>query len=491
MIRSLFLLFISVSLTMNIGLAQTDSTKRISDEFSIEDLEGFLFTNHPVLKQIQLLSESARADVTQALGKFDPALYADFKNKYFGESSYYNDWSSELKVPLWLAGADLKVGYDRNVGNYTNPQSRTPNSGLSGVGISIPLGQGLLIDSRRNTLQQARAMLGYAEAEQVRQINSLWYTALSDYWDWYFAHQQYVLQEDAVELAATRFSAISEQTVLGDRPPIDSVEAAITLQERQMQLAKSAIELRNTKLVLSNHLWNENQEPVELPDRAVPISIDITKLAPEPQLLSQLLELAEQQHPELLKLESKGLQLNIEERYRREMLKPRLDISGTLIAGRNFREPVEPIYDFNLGNYKLGMSFAFPIFLRAERGRLRSVRIDQEQLRYDQVITGRNIRNDINTTYNDLTAYTRQLRLQIQSIANQEVLVAGELQKFELGESTLFIINNRETTLIDMQRKRENLVVEYQKALGGLYYKAGTRQAMDVNSPMGNPNLSR
>ncbi|MCL7989082.1 TolC family protein [Sphingobacterium sp. lm-10] len=477
MIRITLFILIGLLSSVRFGAyAQTDTTTSATQEFSLQDLEDFLFTNHPVLKQIQLLSESARASVTQALGKFDPALYADFKNKYFGEIDYYNDWSSELKVPLWLAGADLKVGYDRNVGMFTNPQSRTPNAGLSGVGISIPLGQGLLIDSRRNTLMQARAMVEYAEAEQVQQINGLWYQAISDYWDWYYAYRQFRLLQEGVRLADTRFRAISAQTTLGDRPPIDSVEAAITLQEREMQLAKYAIEFRNKKLILSNHLWNENEQPVELPEYARPTSVNISDLSPDAQLLSQLLEVAEEQHPELLMLESKGLQLNIEERYRREMLKPRLDISGTLISSRrNFSESLPPIYDFNFGNYKLGMSFAFPIFLRGERGKLREVRIQQDQLRYDQVIIGRNIRNDINTTYNDLTAYTQQLRLQVKSIANQEVLLAGELQKFELGESTLFIINSRESTLIDMQRQRENLVTAYQKALAGLYYKAGTR----------------
>ncbi|WP_240920075.1 TolC family protein [Sphingobacterium chungjuense] len=477
MIRLILLILIGMSSSARfVAYGQTDTTASLTEEFSLQDLEDFLFSNHPVLKQINLLSESARASVTQALGKFDPALYADFQNKYFGETDYYNDWSSELKVPLWLAGADLKVGYDRNVGMFTNPQSRTSNNGLSGIGLSIPLGQGLLIDSRRNTLKQARAMVEYAEADQVRQINGLWYQAVSDYWDWYYAYRQFRLLEEGVRLADTRFRAISAQTVLGDRPPIDSVEAAITLQEREMQLAKYAIEFRNRKLILSNHLWNAEELPVELPDRARPSAVNISDLAADAQLLSQLLEVAEQQHPELLMLESKGLQLSIEERYRREMLKPRLDISGTLISSRrNFGESIPSIYDFNWGNYKLGMSFAFPLFLRGERGKLREVRIQQDQLRYDQVILGRNIRNDINTTYNDLTAYTQQLRLQVKSIANQEVLLAGELQKFELGESTLFIINNRETTLIDMQRQRENLVAEYQKALAGLYYKAGTR----------------
>src|SRR5690606_24090781 len=114
--------------------------------------------------------------------------------------------------------------------------------------------------------------------------------------------------------------------------PIDSVEAAITVQERKMQLAKYEIALKNSRLILSNHLWNEYEQPMELPDNAVPTTIDSVKLSPSPTMLGNLLEQASDIHPELSKLWSKEQQLRIEERYRKEMLKPKLNISGTLIS---------------------------------------------------------------------------------------------------------------------------------------------------------------
>ncbi len=471
--------FLMAWLLLNFSITSiAQEKKQIAPQttFTIEDLEDLLLANHPVVKQTELLSETAKVQIAQALGKFDPTLSSSFQNKHFGETSYYNQWNSELKVPLWLAGADLKVAYDRNVGTYTNPQSRTNNAGLSAVGLSIPLGQGMFIDSRRNTLWQAKAMLHYAEAEQVKQINAIWFQAVSDYWNWYYAYRQYYLLNEGVELAETRFRAISEQTELGDKPVIDSIEAAITVKERKMELAKYEIELKNAKLVLSNHLWNEQQTPVELPDHAIPHQVDQQKLIPDSHLLLELLEQAQDQHPELLKLESKDQQLSIEEQYRKEMLKPKMNLSGTLISSRrNFSESIPAYYDFNWSNYKLGFEFIFPIFLRAERGKLKEVRFKQEELRYEQLIASRKIQNDVTTKYNDLTAYSKQIELQIENISNQEILLRGELQKFDLGETTLFIINSRESKLIDMQMKRESLIAAYQKALAELFYKAGTR----------------
>jgi outer membrane protein TolC len=137
---------------------------------------------------------------------------------------------------------------------------------------------------------------------------------------------------------------------------------------------------------------------------------------------------------------------------------------------------VPDYYDFNRGNYKFGFEFAFPLFLRAERGKLKQVKIKQMELDYDIQQSGREIKNNILTSYNDLSAYESQLKVQVQSINNQQTLLKGEAQKFDLGESTLFLINSRETKLIDMKIKRESMIAGYQKTLAELYYKAGTRQ---------------
>lgn len=477
-----FLLLALTLLSGRLSFGQTPNTpfvKKVTDTakvFALDDLHMMVFRYHPIIRQAALLSESAKANVLQSLGYFDPTLKAGFSNKFFGNTEYYNKWNSELKIPLWLAGADLKLGYDRNVGTYINPENRTGGQGLTAIGISIPLGQGLLIDARRNTLRQSKLMVQYAEADQLKQINSVWYGIVKDYWNWYYAHKQFELINEGLELAQRRFRALSTQTLMGDKPGIDSVEAKITVQERIIQKEKTAIELQNARLVLSNHLWNDEGQPLELPVDALPQYTAEAIGKPSPLLLDTLLGQAANQHPELLKLRSKGEQLEIERSYRQEMLKPKLNVIGNLISNRTgFNSNVPGYYDFNWSNYKFGIEFAFPLFLRAERGKLRAVKIKQQELDYDIQQYGREIKNNVITAYNDLSAYAAQLAVQIKSIENQQILVDGENQKFTLGESTLFLINSRETKLIDMKIKQESMIAGYQKAMAELYYKAGTK----------------
>jgi outer membrane protein TolC len=118
-------------------------------------VDGIL-ANHPVATQARLVADQARADLRTAWGAFDPTVTASWDQKTFGGTSYYNYFDAELKIPLPI-GADVTIAFDRTMGRYFNPDRRTPSNGTIEAGISIPLGQRILTDERRNALQQARA----------------------------------------------------------------------------------------------------------------------------------------------------------------------------------------------------------------------------------------------------------------------------------------------------------------------------------------------
>jgi outer membrane protein TolC len=442
--------------------------------FSLQDLADLVFANHPIVKQAALLSDEARSQVAQARGGFDPKLGSDFHRKQFGGTDYYNNWHNELKVPIWPGGIDIKATYDRYAGTYVNPESRTPLNGLAGIGLSVPIGAGLFIDARRSTLRQARALQAAAEADRVKQINEVWLQAAKDYWNWYYQFQQNQLIKEGVALANRRFEATARRAQIGDQAPIDSVEAQITVQDRQVQGAQLVVELQNARLVLSNHLWNKDGQPVELPTYAAPQTParDTVTRAEYQRLAEQ----AASNHPTLLKLSAKNVQLGIEERYRREMLKPKINVSGTLITQGNFYQSEVPsYYGLGLDNHKVAVDFAFPLFLRAERGKLQYARIQLKENALEQQQSQRTIGTQVNSVYNTLKAYQYQLALQAQTIVNQRILLRAELTKFELGESTIFLINARESKLIELRIKQESMRASYEKARAELYYYAGTR----------------
>ncbi|GAB3691654.1 TolC family protein [Spirosoma flavus] len=447
--------------------------------FTAEEFYQAVLQHHPIVKQATLLSLEAQTQVMQARGAFDPKLMTDYANKNFGNTLYYEKWRSGVSVPVMPGGLDVKMYYDRNTGKYLNPENNVPSNGLMAVGVSVPITQGLLIDSRRNTLRQAQLSVNMAEAKQLDLINKTLLDAAKAYWDWYQAFQQFRWIEQGFQLAQTRFLAVRERNLIGDAAAVDTTEALITAQDRQVQLQQADVQLQNTRLLLSTFLWSSQPEsipqPIDLPAMVAP------QAAPPAQAsqiqLQELVERASQRHPELIRLGNRQQQLTLEERYRRSLLLPKVNLEASLLS----RGPIPGefgdganYYGFRTDNHKIGVDLAFPIFLRTERGKLRQVQLQNQQTGLERQQAGRDIANDVQRAWNELAALERQITTQQQTTANQQILVRAEVEKFQLGESSLFLVNSRESKLIDLQVKLEELRSKHQKALASLWYAAGS-----------------
>lgn len=445
--------------------------------FPIQTFYELIQEYHPLIRQAGLFGEEARQVLLQARGAFDPKLVTHYDRKEFGKDLYYDHWQNKLAVPLWPGGVDLNISYDRNDprGRYINPEERTPSSGLTGVGLSLPIGRTLFIDARRNAVRQAQIAQNLAAADQVSLVNKTLYEAAKAYWNWFLAHQQRRLLTEGYTLADRRFQAMRLQAQLGNVAFIDTTEALITVQDRLVQRQQAEVDELNARLSVSVFLWNADGRPVNLPGQTVPQSPSV--VASSDTLLQALIEQASQRHPDLVKLDNKIRQLTLEERFRQAMIQPQIALSATLLSQT---PSIETGYDwssyyaFRPQNYKIGLDFVFPLFLRKERGKLREVQLKNQQTSLDRQQTGRNILNGVQVAYNQLQSLTRQVTTQQQAIQNQEILLQGEVAKLDLGESSLFLVNSRETKLIDLRIKGAELKAKYQKAIAELYFVSGT-----------------
>ena len=459
---------ILMGFVFNLTIFQSFSQK--TEVFSFQDFQEIILKNHPVIKQANLYLDDAKAEMMQARGQFDPKLATTFDRKALDGKDYYNRFESTLKVPIY-SGIDIKGGYEQNRGSRLFPEE---SAGLIFSGVSVPLGQGLLIDARRNTLLQARLLNNIAQAERQKIINKFIFSASKDYWEWYLSYQKLKLNKEAYQMAEDRFKLLSERAKIGEIAAIDSVEAAITVQDRQVILEQSKLEFQNGALAISNYLWNKSEQALELDANFIPQSIN--PMAIERQKVDDILRNLEQNHPEIAKIILKQKQLQIEEKFRIEMLKPKFDVNFNLLrVPVTYQKEGSIASGFLLNNHKFGINFEMPILLRKERGKLQSVRIKQLQTTFEKNIIGRELKISVESAYNEVVNLAKQIEFQIIANANQEKLLAAERQKFLIGESTLFLINARETKLIDMKTKLESLKSKYEKAIATLQYSGAVQ----------------
>ncbi|GEO05427.1 transporter [Adhaeribacter aerolatus] len=439
---------------------------------TLQEFHRLVLQNHPVASQAALLTEQARQELRMARGTLDPVISSKIYRKEYNGKEYYHLWNNTLEIPTWF-GFDLKAGYDQTRGQYLNPENNTPAGGLSFAGVSVPLGQGLFIDQRRATIKQAVLLQDIAEAEWVKLINKLLLQATKDYWDWLLYYREMQLYREALELADFRLKAVRIRVREGDLAAIDTVEALTEVQNRQVLVQQAQLAYNNVRLMVATHLWAENAVPLELQERTVP-ALTGSELTTLPQdSMQQLLELAKTNHPDLRKINLKGQQLQVEQRLATEKLKPKLNVEYNVLQKDFYLRPDAFERQYLWANYKLGMSFNVPLFLREERGKLQLTKAKQQANNLELQQTTREIENSLLAAFNDWESLAAQIKLQEQMVENANKLRNGEVIRFQNGESSLFLVNSREAKLLESQQKLYSLQTKYAKAKTLLYWSAG------------------
>jgi len=456
-----------------------DSLFELSDTitaFSLENLYATMLENHPIVKQTNLLTEMAQQEVRLARGAFDPKLETRLNMKEFDDKNYYNKWVASFTVPTWFP-VDPKIGIERNTGTYLDSESSLPasdNYQQLFTGVSLPIGRGLFTDERRAAMQQAKLFGKMAEAEQVKLINKILLEAAKDYWQWYFSFYNYRLLDRNAVIAEEIFKRVKLNAQFGEASVIDTVQAQIILQQRLVERQEAYLEFINSGIKISNNVWDSVGNPLQLSNRVAPVLVQRDGELLSTSMLEELSVQAKQNHPELLKLNVKLSQLEVDRKLAIEYLKPKLDLNYNFL-----NQPINPQGEFNsftfLNDYKFGLDYSMPILIRKERAKLAQTKIKIQGTEYERSQTEREILNQINSTYNQLVN-TNQIIGQQSSVAeNYERLLQAELLNLENGESDLFKINIQQEKLIQSQSKLLKLKAEYEKMKATLFWAAGAR----------------
>lgn len=437
---------------------------------SPQELFWYIETYHPVAKQANLLGEQGQQMIRKARGAFDPELKSNYDQKAYDGKNYFRELETALVIPTWY-GVDIKAGYDRTSGIFLSPEDNLPDPGLWSAGVSVPIGQGLFYDQRRLAVQQAQVFAQANEAERINMLNDIFYDAIDSYWMWVNAWNQLQVFEQAVELAEIRFEGIKTSFLQGDLPAIDTLEAFILLQNRQLSYNESLLAYRNETLHLSNFLWYDGNVPLEITDRMIPVSdaeMERIRTFSREQLDLILRQLAVS-HPEIRLYDYKITDLELQQRWKREKLKPKLNVEYNMLSNPRG----EVLSSFNTNNYKWGFSFSLPLFLRSARGdlELNKLKIQDAEFGREQKLL--EITNKVKSYHNDLETLEQQVELYIDVSDNYQRLFQAEQQKFRLGESSIFLLNSREVKYIEAQLKLIELEAKYQKSFAAMMWAAG------------------
>ncbi len=425
---------------------------------------GYVKKYHPIAKQAELVIAVGEANLMKARGGFDPKVEVDYNRKKFKGTEYYDQLNATFKIPTWY-GVELKGNFEQTDGDFLNPELTLPEDGLYSAGVSFSLGRGFLANDRMATLRKAKFFREQTLADRDLLVNNILYEASVAYFNWLQAYNDREIYRNFLENASIRFEGVKERALSGDIAAIDTVEAKIAYQNRALGLTQAEVALRNTALELSNFLWMPNDVPVELEDGIIPdISLQ-NEIDIALEILGKPLDsFTIENHPKIKSLASKIDQLVIDRRLKSNNLLPTIDLEYNFLT-----ETPELINSLGSENYKSGLNVRLPLFLRKERGELKLAKFKLRDAEYEYDNATVSITNKILAIYNELDSYDEQNKLVFDIVNNYGVLLSGEERKFSFGESSLFLINSRENTLIDARLKQNELQNKFFTAKAKLF----------------------
>jgi outer membrane protein TolC len=442
-----------------------------SNVLTLEHVFDIVRKYHPVAKQANLMVDSAVANRLAAKGAFDPSFYIANEQKTFDGKNYFFYTNPEIKIPTWY-GLDFKAGLENNGGDRLTEEATRGRSSYAGV--SLPLLKNLVTDRRRTTLEQARLIVRQSEAERRNEINNLLFDAATAYWNWVRDYQVLMVTINVISINEARLQLVRRSFFGGDRAAIDTVEALTQLQNFQFLASEAQYRWLASGLELSNFLWLENEQPFQLPATIIPDTsfnaLNVNRY-PVPSL-ADALAIAKDNHPKIETLDQKLRVLEAERKLKFQSLLPSLNFNYNFLS-RGY-EPWKGIgQNVFENNYKYGIEFGLPLFLRQGRGeyRIAKIKIQATDLQRDQATL--DIENKVRDYFNQVVTLRSQIKIFEDAFDNYIRLLRAEETKFLIGESSLFLLNTRENRVLETRQKLLELKTKFFKSLVAVEWAAG------------------
>lgn len=423
----------------------------------------------PKLVATRLEANIARAKSQEKRGAFDPVLTIDSEFLRYNSSSdpgkaKTTSMSDAVVEILDRSGVKYSFGGRLNRGDVKSPSSFTGSLGEYFVSAKIPLLRDRINNAK--TIAEQQALLGEPIADQfIREAQlNLFEKAGSAFWELVGAKARLEVAQNLLQLASNRAAYIRERIARGANPPIDQQEADAEVARRQGGLDKAERDVQKAELKLGLYRWNPDGSTVNVSRTEVKISdLDTKSLVVDPLKAKATATL---DRPELLALRLSQQVLALDLGLAQNDRKPGLDF----IVGPGF-----DLGNDAIGNtMKAGIIYSIPLRQNSVDGRINATKSKIQKLGLEYKQLERSVQIEVDDALSALLQTERRLIAALAEVKANQAVQDGEQIKFEEGQSTLFLVNQRERATAESQARLIDVKVELQQA--NLAFLASTAQ---------------
>jgi outer membrane protein len=390
-----------------------------------------------------------------------------------------------------------------------------------------PLWRGLKIDQTRRQIQIARKNLALTDTQfRQRAIDTITNVQRA-YWDLVFALRNLQVQRDAVSTARQQLEHNKRLVNEGQLAPIDVVAAEAQISSFEQRVFGALEEVSRTENSLKNliaqdqkaNLWSESIVPTDSVDLAAPVVS-----------LPDALKTAMENRPELQQSDVLKEINQIDQKFFKDQTKPAIDLVGTYgvsgLAGSVSSNivnpltqssvllrqrvdelselahldplPVIPPQQFSqdlLGGYgqslqnllanrygtaRIGVQISLPLRNRTAEANLGRSLVEGERIGTQRKQLEQTIQVDVRNALQSVRSSEARLRAAVATREANEQQFASEQRKLDAGQSTVFLVLQRQNDLTESRGQELRAQTDLNKAIADL--QRATGNALNVNS---------
>ncbi|MCE3044660.1 TolC family protein [Legionella sp. 16cNR16C] len=427
-----------------------------TQELSLMQVLQSIDTHYPQVKIARLEVIKASGAFVNANGKFDPTLEVSTRSQPAG--GYINNFGdTQLTIPTLYNGLKLFAGYRNGQGDWPiYYQNYLTNSGGEyRAGLSLPLLRDRLIDKERTGLFSS-AQLMLMKAQDVEAIKiKIYQEGIKAYWQWVEAGLQIKTFKQLLRLAKKRQRAIEKQASLGDLPELAISENLQQIIQREQLLNQGQMIFEQAGINLSLYFRDPQGNPQVPGEQSLPALSSTSNNKAE-------IQTSLREHPGVKKLNHYANMIRLKRDQARNELLPQLDATAY-----TFKQNGTGGYPLLIPQAAMvGLSFKFPLLQREARGNLIQAESELRQIHAEKRFFYEQLNNEFANILIGINRSRQQVSLLKQELRLAKKVQEGETKKFYGGDSTLFLVNQREqmTTQIQLNTLHAQVQLEELKA---------------------------
>jgi outer membrane protein TolC len=445
------------------ALAQ-DTRATASTSTSLADVIRSTEQFYPSIQAARARIQETQGELLSANGAFDPRIDGAVSSRLSG---FYNGTSGNtgLYQSLPFMGAEVFTEYSLSNGNFPVYEDElvTADAGEARLGFAVSLLRDREIDDERFEILKAELETDIAGLDLEFEKIAIYQDAYIAYARWLISARLLEAYQELLNVAVVRGEALERQVEAGDAAEILLIENEQAILQREGLVVDARRQAEVAAEGLSLFLRSSTGLPTyPVYDGELEIPVDEETFLDQP--VSQLVNLALANRPDIAAARVVQEQLQLEIRLAENLAKPQLDLkfysANDFGAGSNSLQGIDN---------RVELSFSVPLQTRTARGRRASANARLIEVGHDLRLLIDEAERDMRSSLVNLRATSELKDVALRELEVAQALADAEARRFEAGTSDYFLLNVRERMLGEAQLRRWQAELNHQVALANYY----------------------